>query len=105
MNRLFSFMCASLLLPALAFGQAKEIKVGDAVVSSSLRSRMYSWDWFGDTPNGEYTYGGSLFRFGLTESKKNLDWQVEFAVPALVNMPTSAVMPAPFGQLGIGGLP
>jgi hypothetical protein len=103
MNRLFSFMCASLLLPALAFGQAKEIKIGDAVVSSSLRSRMYSWDWFGDTPNGEYTYGGSLFRFGLTESKKNLDWQVEFAVPALVNMPTSAVMPAPFGQLGIGG--
>jgi hypothetical protein len=87
----------------LAFGQAKEIKIGDAVVSSSLRSRMYSWDWFGDTPNGEYTYGGSLFRFGLTEAKKHLDWQVEFAVPALVNMPTSAVMPAPFGQLGLGG--
>jgi hypothetical protein len=103
MKRLSSFMCASLLLPSLAFGQAKEIKIGDAVVSSSLRSRMYSWDWFGDAPNGEYTYGGSLFRFGLTESKKNLDWQVEFAVPALVNMPTSAVMPAPFGQLGLGG--
>jgi hypothetical protein len=103
MKRLFSFMCASVLLPSLAFGQAKEIKIGDAVVSSSLRSRMYSWDWFGDAPNGEYTYGGSLFRFGLTESKKNLDWQVEFAVPALVNMPTSAVMPAPFGQLGLGG--
>jgi alginate export protein len=103
MKRLFSFMCASALLPSLAFGQAKEIKIGDAVVSSSLRSRMYSWDWFGDAPNGEYTYGGSLFRFGLTESKKNLDWQVEFAVPALVNMPTSAVMPAPLGQLGLGG--
>ena len=35
--------------------------------------------------------------------RKKLDWQVEFAVPALVNMPTSAVMPAPFGQLGLGG--
>jgi hypothetical protein len=103
MKRLFGFMCVWVLLPAPAFAQAKEIKLGDAVVSSSLRSRMYSWDWFGDTANGEYTYGGSLFRFGVAESKKNLDWQVEFAVPALVNMPTSAVMPAPFGQLGLGG--
>lgn len=103
MKRPFGFMCASLLLPALAFAQAKEIKIGDAVVSSSLRSRMYSWNWFGDAPNGEYTYGGSLFRFGVAESKRTLDWQVEFAVPALVNMPTSAVMPAPFGQLGLGG--
>src|SRR5262249_6765970 len=69
----------------------------------SLRSRMYSWDWFGDTPNGDYTYSGSLLRFGLTESKPKLDWQVEFAVPPLVNMPTSAVIPAPLGQLRLGG--
>src|SRR5262245_56499079 len=104
MRRLFCFMCASVLLPSLAQAQAPPpIRVGDAVVSTSLRSRMYSWDWFGDTPNGEYTYSGSLFRFGLTESKPKLDWQVEFAVPALVNMPTTAVMPAPLGQLGLGG--
>jgi hypothetical protein len=99
-------MCALGMLAPFADAQsidAPSIKIGDAVVSSSLRSRMYSWNWFGDTPNGEYTYSGSLFRFGLTESKKTLDWQVEFAVPALVDMPTSAVMPAPFGQLGLGG--
>jgi hypothetical protein len=97
-------MCASLLLPSLTLAQAPPpIRIGDAVVSTSLRTRMYSWDWFGDTPNGEYTYSGSLFRFGLTESKPKLDWQVEFAVPALVNMPTTAVMPAPLGQLGLGG--
>jgi Alginate export len=104
MRRLFCFMCASVLLPSLALAQAPPpIRIGDAVVSTSLRSRMYSWDWFGDTPNGEYTYSGSLLRFGLTESKPKLDWQVEFAVPALVNMPTTAVMPAPLGQLGLGG--
>jgi hypothetical protein len=96
-------MCALAMMAPLASAQSPEIKIGDAVVSSSLRSRMYSWNWFGDTPNGEYTYSGSLFRFGLTESRKKLDWQVEFAVPALVDMPTSAVMPAPFGQLGLGG--
>src|SRR5215475_15566641 len=103
MRRLFCFMCASVLLPALALAQAPPpIGIGDAVVTSSLRSRMYSWDWFGDAPNGDYTYSGSLLRFGLTESKPKFDWQVEFAVPALVNMPANAVMAAPFGQLGLG---
>src|ERR1051325_7535544 len=104
MRRLFCFMCASVLVPSLARAQAPPpIRIGDAVVSTSLRSRMYSWDWFGDAPNGEYTYSGSLLRFGLTESKPKLDWQIEFAVPALVGMPTTAVMPAPLGQLGLGG--
>ena len=104
MRRLFCMVCASLLLPSLTFAQAaREIKIGDAVVSSSLRSRMYSWDWFGDTPNGDYTYSGSLLRIGIAETKPKFDWQVEFAVPALVNMPTAAVMPAPLGQLGLGG--
>jgi hypothetical protein len=96
------FLSASALVSFPASAQAP-IKIGDAVVSSSLRSRMYSWDWFGDAPGGDYTYSGSLLRFGLTETKKTFDWQVEFAVPALVNMPTTAVMPAPFGQLGLGG--
>ena len=96
--------CASWLLPALAFAQAiQPIKIGDAVVSTTLRSRAYSWDWFGDAPNGEYTYSGSLLRFGVAETKPKFDWQVEFAVPALVNMPSTAVMPAPLGQLGLGG--
>ena len=101
MRKLLSLTFASLLLPSLALAQPP-IKIGDTVVTSSLRSRMYSWDWFGDAPNGEYTYSGSLLRFGLTESKSKFDWQVEFAVPALVNMPSTAVLPAPLGQLGLG---
>jgi hypothetical protein len=101
MRKLLGLMSASLLLPSLTLAQPP-IKIGDAVVTTSLRSRMYSWDWFGDAPNGDYAYSGSLLRFGLTESKPKFDWQVEFAVPALVNLPTNAVMPAPFGQLGLG---
>jgi len=106
MRRALSFMCAFGMSASLVGAQgvdATPIKIGDAVVSSSLRSRMYSWNWFGDTPNGDYTYSGSLLRFGLAESRQRLDWQVEFAVPALVDMPVSAVMPAPLGQLGLGG--
>src|SRR3954471_16429303 len=98
---LFLWSAAAAAMPVPAFAQAP-IKIGDAIVSTSLRSRMYSWDWFGDAPGGEYTYSGSLLRFGLPEARKKLDWQVDFAVPALVNMPTAAVLPAPFGQLGVG---
>src|SRR3954470_8684698 len=99
---LLFLLSAAAVVPAPAFAQAP-IKIGDAVVSSSFRSRAYSWDWFGNAPGGDYTYSGSLLRFGVAESKKKLDWQAEFAVPALVNMPTGAVMAAPFGQLGLGG--
>src|SRR3954468_4562826 len=95
--------CAAPLASATVFAQAMApVKIGDAVVTTTLRSRMYSWDWFGDAPNGEYAYSGSLIRFGLIESKPKFDWQVEFAVPALVNMPSTAVLPAPMGQLGLG---
>ena len=90
MRRLLCVVSALLLLPSLASAQAP-IRIGDAVVTSSLRSRMYSWDWFGDAPGGEYTYSGSLLRFGLTDTKKTFDWQVEFAVPALdTNPPPTA---------------
>ena len=65
MRRALSFMCAFGMLVSPARAQsvdATPVKIGDAVVSSSLRTRMYSWNWFGDTPNGDYTYSGSLLR-------------------------------------------
>jgi len=99
---LYVLFLLSAAAPSPALAQAP-IKVGDAVVASSFRTRAYSWNWFGDSPGGDYNYSGSLLRFGLSESKQKLDWQAEFAVPALVNMPTTAVQPAPFGQLGLGG--
>jgi len=101
MRRALSFICAFGMLASLARAQSTDappIKIGDAVVSSSLRTRMYAWNWFGDTSNGDYTYSGSLLRFGLTESKRTIDWQVEFAVPALVDMPTRAVRQLTFGE-------
>jgi len=72
MRTLLGLMSASLLLPSLALAQPP-IKIGDAVVTTSFRSRMYSWNWFGDTPNGDYTYSGSLLRIGVTESKPRFD--------------------------------
>ena len=79
------------------------ITIGDGVVvSTALRSRTYSWNWFGDSPNGDYTYQGSLLRFGIARSKPRYDWQLEFEVPFLLNLPKAAVAAAPQGQLGLG---
>jgi len=75
---------------------------GDVTLSGSLRTRSYSWDWFGDNGDGRYTYPASLIRLGLTASKRPYEWQVEFAAPVLLNLPTSAVMGSPQGQLGLG---
>jgi hypothetical protein len=78
------------------------VSIGDVTVSGSLRTRSYSWNWFGDSAKGDYTYPGSLVRLGLSESRKRLDWQVEFGLPILLNLPTTAVASAPQGQLGLG---
>jgi hypothetical protein len=41
-------------------------------------------------------------RVGLSQARKLYDWQAEFAVPLVLNLPTTAVMAAPQGQLGLG---
>ena len=78
------------------------IAVSDVTVSGSIRARSYSWNWFGDTANGEYTYPGTLVRLGVSRSRPTYDWQVEFALPLVLNLPTAATLAAPQGQLGLG---
>ena len=75
---------------------------GDVVFSTAIRSRTYDWNFFGDTPNGDYTYQGTQVRFGIARTRKAYDWQIEFEVPFLINLPTTAVQPPPQGQLGLG---
>src|SRR5262245_47073953 len=63
------------------------LTVGDITVSGSLRTRLESWDWFGDASNGNYTYPGTLLRIGLSETRQRHDWNVEFSVPLLLAFP------------------
>jgi len=81
---------------------APPLAIGDAVVSGSLRTRSYSWNWFGGGAEGEYTYPASIVRAGLSRSKPSLEWQVEFALPVALGLPIAATTPAPQGQLGLG---
>jgi hypothetical protein len=93
------------MFPSMAAGQTAivtPITVGDAVVAGSLRSRAYSWSWFGNSPDGDYNYPGSLLRIGITRPADTYEVRVEAAVPILFNLPAAAVAPAPRGQLGLG---
>jgi len=71
-------------------------------VFGSIRSRAYLWNWFGDNPAGDYSYPGTLIRGGLSRHAPSWDWQIELALPVLLNLPADAVLPAPQGQLGLG---
>ena len=82
------------------FAQAaapEPVEIGGVSVSGSLRTRIESWDWFGDNPDGTYTYSGSLFRLALGQSKKARAWQFELALPLLLGLPTQAVGSGPQG--------
>ena len=78
------------------------LTVGDVVVSGAIRSRTYAWNWFGDTPDGDYAYQGTQVRLGLLQSTKRYDWRLEAEVPFMLHLPTTAIAPAPQGQLGLG---
>ena len=78
------------------------VKLGDVVVSGSLRVRAEAWNWFQGNANDDYVYSGNLARLGFTQTKKRYDWQVEFAVPFLLGLPDDAIAAAPQGQLGFG---
>jgi hypothetical protein len=76
--------------------------LGGVAVFGTARTRANWWDWFGNAPEGDYSYPAVLIRVGLTQVTTSFDWQVDFALPILVNLPIDAVMPAPQGQLGLG---
>jgi hypothetical protein len=78
------------------------ITIGDVVVAGSLRTRVYSWNWFGETPNGDYVYPGSIGRLGFSQSKKKYEWQIELALPFVLHLPATAIASGAQGQLGLG---
>jgi hypothetical protein len=63
------------------------LTVDGITISGSLRTRLESWDWFGGSSNGTYTYPGTLARIALRQSRRRHDWSVEFSVPLLFALP------------------
>jgi hypothetical protein len=90
--------------PAAAQAPADGIKLGDVTFTATLRAREYVWDWF--QPAGayqnEYAYSGDLLRLNFAGRKGRFDFDSEIAVPFLLDLPSTAVAPAPQGALGLG---
>jgi len=79
-------------------------KLGPLKISVNWRARVESWDWFeGDTGNSNYTLGHSLLRVTAGQTSPRFAWQIEAAQATLLGLPSSAIAPAPQGQLGLGG--
>ncbi len=84
--------------------QPKKHKLGPLDIAVNWRARAEGWDWFkGATGNGNYTFGDSLLRVAIGQESDRFDWEVEAAQDAILGLPSTAVVAAPQGQLGLGG--
>lgn len=102
---MFALLCLCYSLPALAQDPAP-IEIGGVTFSGNIRERYEAWDFFTPTAaNSQNLYGfsGTQIRFGISQSRSNYDWNIEFEAPILLGIPSGAVLAAPQGQLGLGG--
>jgi hypothetical protein len=73
-------------------------------ISGSWRLRPEFWGWY-DSSVGDssYAFVQSILRVNAGQKRMGWDWQIELSQPTLLGLPDGAVVPAPQGQLGLGG--
>jgi hypothetical protein len=73
-------------------------------VTGSVRARWELWNWFEPhgTQNNDYDFIGSVARLGVQWRDDLFDVVVEGQNSALIDLPTTAIAPAPEGNLGLG---
>jgi hypothetical protein len=107
MSRTWPVMCCLMIdvsrdIPAQ--DKTSTIQLLGMNLTGSLRGRIENWDWFRAPPaQDSYSYGTAVLRLNLSQSLNKLEWQVEGALPVLLNLPGNAVAPEPLGPLGYGG--
>lgn len=82
---------------------AEPLHIGSVDVSGTVHERYEDWDWFQSKGESHYGYSGSLLRLMFSQQEQSYDWTFELATPILLGIPNHAVLPAPQGQLGLGG--
>lgn len=84
--------------------RSKKHKLGPLEISGSWRARGEGWDWFeGTRGDSNYAFGHSLVRLAISQRSEKFDWRLEGAQDSIFALPNGAVVPAPQGQLGLGG--
>lgn len=100
-------VAAWMLAASAAPGQQKPPepnRIGSAVLSGSVRSRLENWEWFTPTTGDPgYSFLGNHARLNLSRAGKRFDWTVELAAPILLGLPDNAIAQGVQGQLGMGG--
>ena len=82
----------------------KPVQWHGLTITGNGRLRTEVWNAFDDgSGKGQYGFLESIFRLGIGQTHKRFQWQVELAQPTLLGLPKTAVLPAPQGQLGLGG--
>ena len=95
----FAIVVCALGTPARLVAQTPPpVQIGGVVVAGSVRTRVESWDWFGTSPNGTYTYPGILARVALAQTRPSRDWQIELSAPMLFALPNQPAGSGPAGQ-------
>lgn len=79
-------------------------RLGPLEISVNWRTRSEGWNWFqAPTGGNDYGFWNSTLRIGLGQTGESTDWFVEAEQPSILGLPGNAVVPAPQGQLGLGG--
>jgi alginate export protein len=100
------FVLALLLWGCVARAQdaPQPLQIGGVTFSGSVRERYEVWNWFEPASgNNLYGFSGTVIRFGFSQKREHIDWNIEFEAPILLGLPDHAVNPAPLGQYGLGG--
>jgi hypothetical protein len=73
-------------------------------VAASLRTRWELWNWFEPkgTQNNDYDFIGTVARASMKWKDDAFDVFAEAQSSALIDLPTTAIAPAPQGNLGLG---
>lgn len=100
-NALLLFLFGAILASGQSAPPVRHL--GAVAVTGTVRSRIYSWDWFKPSSgDNQYAYSGNLLRLSFSEKRDGWDWTLELAAPLLLGLPDTATAAGPQGALGLG---
>lgn len=92
-------MCA---LTPVAVIFAQDVKLGNVIVTGSVRTRTEMWNWFEGVGDSAYAFQGTAARLAFSQSLGRWDWTAELEAPLLLGLPDRATAPGAQGAMGTG---
>lgn len=104
------FIAIAALIPCPSEAQVPLFKIDGQplILSGSMRTRDYLWNFFNPGPvkgtklENEYDYGANVLRLGLGYGTHGVKIFAEAMNPVFIGLPDNAIAPSPAGALGLG---